>query len=206
MSLETSKNLGGVGALLIVISGLGVFGTPYAGLLGFVGLILVLIAMKGLADFYKEGGIFNNALYGVIAAIVGAVAFVAAIIVTVFATISAGFDWSSASSWTQQFTDFSSFWNKLGTVITGLVISLVVLFILFIIAFILFRKSLTLLASKSGVGMFGTAGLLMLIGAVLTIIFFGIILIWIGFILLTVAFFSIKTQQAPAPPPPPQPA
>ena len=210
MNVETSKNLGGIGALLIVIGGLGLFGTGYAGLLSLVGLILVLVAMKGLADVYNEGGIFNNAFYGIIVAIVGVVVFVAAIVATVFAVISiAGFNSMDPSTWSQQFTDVNAFTDLLGkafgTAITGLVISLVILFVSFIIAFIMVRKSLSLLASRSGVGMFATAGLLMLIGALLTIVIIGLILIWIGFILLTVAFFSIKPQ-APSPPAPQQTA
>ena len=46
------------------------FGT-YTAVLGLVGLILVMVALKGLADHYGEKGTFNNALYGVILAIVG---------------------------------------------------------------------------------------------------------------------------------------
>jgi uncharacterized membrane protein len=41
-----------------------------------VGLILMLIAMKEFADYYKEGGIFNNALYRIIAAVVGVIPLV----------------------------------------------------------------------------------------------------------------------------------
>jgi len=44
--------------------------------------------------------------------------------------------------------------------------------------------------------MFGTAGLMILIGAVLTIVLVGFILLWVAMILLAVAFFSIKTQPA----------
>jgi len=40
MTLETNKNLGGVGAILIAIGGLGAFGTGYAVLLDLIGLIL----------------------------------------------------------------------------------------------------------------------------------------------------------------------
>jgi len=209
MNIETSKYLGGIGALLIVIGDLGFFGTGYAGILGLIGLILVLIAMNGLANIYNESGIFNNALYGVIAAIVGVVAFVAAIVATVLTVITiSGFNWADPSTWSQQITDINTFMeifgSALGTALAGLIISVVVLFAFSIIAFILVRKSLNLLASKSGVGMFGTAGLLMLIGAVLTIIIFGVILIWIGFILLIVAFFSLKTQPTTPAPAPPQ--
>lgn len=74
-NFESNKNLGGIGAILMFI---GIF--PYIstfGLIELVGAILVLVAMKGFADYYREAGIFNNALYAIISAIVGAGAFVA---------------------------------------------------------------------------------------------------------------------------------
>ena len=54
------------------------------------------------------------------------------------------------------------------------------------------RKSMDQLSTKSGIGLFGTAGLLMLIGAVIPII--GLLIIWIGAILATVAFFQMKQE------------
>lgn len=207
MNVETSKNLGGVGAVLLVIGALAGFANGFAGLLDLVGLILVLIALKGFADHYRESGIFNNALYGVITAIVGVVAVAAVAVVAILNVMAAGFDVTNPNSWTSRFTDFNSFWNQFSSVVIGVIVALVVLFAFFVIAFILFRRSLDTLATKSGVGMFKTAGLLMLIGAILTIILIGVILIWIGFILLAVAFFSIKTESTqptqttpPAPP------
>ena len=76
MNFETSKNLSAVGSLLLVIGFLGAL-VPYAGILSLIGLILVLIGLKGLANFYNEQGIFNNALYAIIIGIVGAVVAVA---------------------------------------------------------------------------------------------------------------------------------
>jgi len=73
MTPETSKTLGGVGALLMVI---GPFLGASSGVLGLIGLILVMIALKGLSDHYNDAGIFNNALYGFIMAIIGGVVFV----------------------------------------------------------------------------------------------------------------------------------
>jgi uncharacterized membrane protein len=62
------------------------FFIPYAGsIVALVGLILLMIGAKGLADYYREAGIFNNALYGVIATIVGAIVFM---IVVVFALVA----------------------------------------------------------------------------------------------------------------------
>ena len=56
-TLESSKTLGGIGAILMVISP---FGSIYTGIIGLVGLILVLVAFNGLADYYKDRRIFNN--------------------------------------------------------------------------------------------------------------------------------------------------
>lgn len=50
-----SKNLSGVGALLVAAS----FSAP---VLGVIGMALLLIGMKGLADHYNEPRLFNNAL------------------------------------------------------------------------------------------------------------------------------------------------
>jgi len=201
MNLETSKYLGGIGAILLVIGFLGSIGTGYSGLLSLVGLVLVLIAMKGLSDYYKEAGIFDNTLYGFATSIIAVVAFVAVIVATLLGTIAdMGIaDWTNTAQWTaafqETFSDMSALFNFIG----GIILAVVVLFILLVIAAIFYRKSLNMLSSKSGVGMFSTAGLLLLIGAILTIIVIGIIIIWIAIILLAVAFFSIKTQTAQPP-------
>jgi hypothetical protein len=55
--------------------------------------------------------------------------------------------------------------------------------------------------------MFETAGLLLFVGAILTIVFFiGLLIILVAWIIATIAFFSIKTgqtqQYAYTPPPP----
>ena len=82
MAFESNKTLVGVGALLMVISPFsGFVAGTFGSVLGLIGLILVLIAMKGLADHYNVGGIFNNTLYGVILTIIGGVVFVGAIVV-----------------------------------------------------------------------------------------------------------------------------
>lgn len=204
MTLESSKNLGGIGAILMVIGFLGFFGSAFAGVLDLIGIILVLIALKGLADHYNEQGIFNNALYGFIISIVGGVAFVGALVASfIMFVASTDFDYTDPTAWQERFMNLTDLWNFIGAVI----VALIVLFIFAVIAAIFYRKSLSLTAGKTGVGMFGTAGMLILIGAVLTIILVGFILIWIAMILLAVAFFSIRAETAqppPAPPPPPQ--
>ncbi|MDH5461783.1 MAG: DUF996 domain-containing protein [Candidatus Bathyarchaeota archaeon] len=202
MDLDSSKALGGVGALLMVI---GPFLGAYTGVLGLVGLILVMIALKGLSDHYSEEGIFNNALYGVILAIIGGVVSVAVIVMAAVDFLTAvGIDISTA--WSDP-TVFSSInweqvvtWDILWPHIAAILGSLVVLFAFVVVASIFLRRSLTTLSARTGVNMFNTAGLLLLIGAVLTIILVGLVLMWIAFILLAVGFFSIKTPITEQPP------
>ena len=78
MDFQTYKTLGGVGAILLLIGCLTSI-SPAVGLLGLIGIILVLIALNGFADYYKEKGIFNNALYGIIIFVVGIVVTIAVV-------------------------------------------------------------------------------------------------------------------------------
>jgi uncharacterized membrane protein len=211
MNLETSKNLGGIGAILVAIGGLATFGVGYAGLLSLIGIILVLIAAKGLADNYGEAGIFNNALYALIMGIIGVIALVGVLVFSVFSAFAdLGLDttdWANLGPQLQERLmggDMDFIWKLLGAV----VLAWVVLSICVIIAVIFSRKSLNLASAKTGVGMFGTAGILMLIGGLLAIIAIGYLLIWIAWILIAVAFFSIRTAatQPTAPAQPSQPS
>lgn len=207
MTLELSKTLGGVGALLMVI---GPFIGAYSGVLGLIGLILVMIALKGLSGHYNDAGIFNNALYGFILAIIGGVVFVAVIVVAAVGLLTdLGIEvatWGDPAAF--QSIDWQNLvtWDILWPYIAAIVGSLVVLFVFVVVAGVFLRRSWTILSEKTGVGLFGTAGLLTLIGAILTIVAIGFLLLWVALILLTVAFFRIKTQSTPPPatvPPPP---
>jgi len=201
MTFESNKNLSAVGTLLLVIGFFGAF-IPYAGILALVGLILLMIGLKGLASFYNEQGIFNNALYSIITGIVGAVVTVGAVAISAVAALaSLGIDLANIEDWATlgtdlgavftDFSDFSALWTLLGALIVGLLI----LFVTVIISVYFFRKSMNQLSTKSGVGLFGTAGLLMIVGAVLTIVVVGFILIWIGLLIATIAFFQMKQAQ-----------
>jgi len=205
MDIATSKNLGGVGALLLFI-GVLPWIAPYGWALSLVGLILVLMGFKGFADYYKEAGIFNNALYAIIAGVVGVVAVAAVVVIGMAGFLTAiGFnmaDWTNAASWSSIDPTTISF-DVVMQFLVYVVVALVVAFVFMLVTAILLRKSLGLLSSKTGVGLFGTTGLLLLIGAILTIIAIGIFLIWISMLLLAVAFFSVRTQQTTPPPAPP---
>lgn len=203
MTIETSKNLGGIGAILMFIGVLPIF--SFSGVISLIGLILVLIAMYGLADYYKESGIFNNALYGIILIIIGGVtAAIAAVVALVdfFSEIGITIGLGNAGDWSSQFAGID--WQNIGFDIISrfavyILLALVILFVFAIASAILIRKSLGLLSAKTGVGLFGTAGLIVLIGAILTIVAIGVLLLWIATLLIAIAFFSIKPQQAQPP-------
>jgi len=173
MEFDSSRILAGIGSILTAI---GIF-IP---LLTLVGLILLLIGLKGLSDTYREEGIFRNALYAVIIGVIG-------LVTIMFAAISiAGIATTFAPSIPLLMA---------GGVIGTVLLFIVVFFVILVLEALFYKKSLDLLATKSGEKLLETAGLLLLIGAVLTIIIVGLILIFIAWIIAAVAFFSLKPPQ-----------
>jgi len=90
---------------------------------------------------------------------------------------------------------FFAFHPMLGvTGMLSLLVPLTVLFLFYLLRAFFYRKSFTIPSQKSGERMFETVGLILLIGAALTIIAVGILILLIAWILATVAFFSMKTR------------
>jgi uncharacterized membrane protein len=201
MNFENNKVLGGVGAILMFIGFV-----PYTyGILELVGAILVIIAMKGFADYYKEAGIFNNTLYAIILAIVGVVAFVGIAFVALvdfFSNLGITLGINTYANWASQFSSINwtdpTIMNTVFKFAGFLFLDFVVLFVFVLVTTLLLRKSLKLMSAKTGVGLFGTTGTVLLIGSVLTIVVFGLLLVWISALLLAIAFFRIKQPLPPA--------
>jgi uncharacterized membrane protein len=205
VNFEQNKQLGGIGAILMFI---GIF--PYINLYGvteLVGAVLILIAMKGFADYYREASIFNNALYAIIAGIVGVMAFVAIGVlafVDFFTNLGINLSVNTINEWVAQVSQINPNDIAIDTAfrLVGFIfLDLIVLFVFMVITAVLLRKSLTLLKEKTGVHLFGSAGIVLLVGAVLVIAFgFGLILVWISVLLLAIAFFEMRPMQPQAPP------
>lgn len=201
MLIETSRILGGVGALLMFIGIIPYIN--YFGVIELVGLILVMVALYNLASHYMERGIFNNALYGLIVGIVGGVISIALVVITVLTSLTDFLytifpdwngDWTALSGLTPNTSNITL--DSIMPFLTGIIVMFIVLWVFSILAAFFVRRSLGTLSAKSGVGLFSTAGLLLLIGAVLIILFgIGLILIWISALLLAIAFFQIKPKQ-----------
>jgi uncharacterized membrane protein len=211
MNLESSKTLGGIGAILMFV---GVLPTiNFMGIMEIVGLILVLFALRNFANSYREGGIFKNAIYGVAVAVVGAiivgvlaVAVVLSNIKDLLTQLYPGWngDWSTLQGMTVNTTTFDP--TNIFPLIGGLLIVLVIAWVFVIIASFFIYRSLKQVSNKSNLGLFGTAGLILLIGAIIPLI--GLILMWVSALILAIAFFTLKPQQesittATSPPSPP---
>lgn len=210
MTLESSKTLGGIGAILLFI-GVIPF-VQYTWVIGLVGIILVLFALRSFANYYRERGIFSNAIYGVAIAVVGgiiagilALAVVLSNITDLVTQLYPGWngDWSTLQGMTPNTTNIDP--SAIFPLIGGLLVVLVIVWVFAIIAAFFIWRSLKQVSNKSNVGLFGTAGLLLLIGAIIPI--FGLILMWISALLLAIAFFTLKPHEQPmatatSPPPP----
>lgn len=186
MSIEPGRSLAAVGTLMLVIG-------SFVPFLGIVGFLLAMIGLYYLADHYKERGIFNNALYGVIFGIIGVAALAFILIALFFGGNLLGIRFGAEGNITGNLIGFFA----------GIVIALVVAFIFYILMAFYLRRTFNILADKSGVGMFRTAGTLLFFGAILTVILVGLVLVFIAWILATVAFFSMTST--PATPPPTSP-
>jgi len=210
MTLESTKILGGIGAILMFI---GVLPTiNYLGIIEIIGLILVLVGLRSLANYYRERGIFRHAVYGVAVAVVGgiitgvlAVAVVLSNIKDLLTQVYPGWngDWSTLQGMTPNTTNFDV--SNIFPLISGLLVVLVLVWVVTIVAAFFIYRSLKQVSNKSNVGLFGTAGLILLIGAIIPIV--GLILMWLSALLLAIAFFTLKTseQTMTAAPSPPQP-
>jgi len=186
-TFETSKILAAVGALLTFLG--------FTPVLGVVGLILLVIGLKGLSEHYRDPSIYQNAFKGLIFGIIG-------FIILSIATAS----WGVLGALTFGPLGLA---GVIGTII-GAIVLLVIGFIFFLLMAINFRKVLFALGERSGDQMFFTAGKWLYLGAILSIILVGYILIFIAWILATTAFFQLKPSGSqPAysytPPPTAQP-
>ena len=181
-----AKTLGGVGAILVLLSFVPTVGV----LFGIAGFIMVLVAVKYIADDLKDKKIFNNMILAVLLAIVGiAVGSVVVIGTVVNAFLNGYFNGTNFAPSTAVTT---AQWVTFGTAI-GL--GLLAAWAMFLASAVYLRRSYTTIGTKLNVNMFGTAGLLYLIGAATTIVAVGFLVLLVAQILTAVAFWSIPVAQ-----------
>ena len=183
VNLQYSKTLAGEGAILLLLSLV-----PYAGwILGIIGVILLLRAMKEFSNYYQDEEIYKNSLTGVkyyIVALVAAGVAIASLVIGIWT--ATGFKFTTGN-----FVPTVAFGAGLIVFLAGLIIA----FIFYILAASHLRQTFNTLAQKSGEASFTTAGNLLWWGSILSIILVGFVLILIAWIFATIGFFAMKTPQ-----------
>jgi len=182
-NLESNRALGGVGAIILTI---GSIFPPLA----LVGIILLLVALKGLSEYYNEKDIYRDTLYGVI---FGTVGIAVALLLFIALFLRAYMNRIISPLVVPNVQPFR--------MLFGMILILGVMFVFFMLESIFLRKSFDHLAAKTGEKMFGTAGLLLIIGAVFTVVLVGFVILCAAWIVAAVAFFSMRPAQQLPPPP-----
>jgi uncharacterized membrane protein len=181
VSFEYCKTLALEAAILMILAPI-----PYIGwVLGIIGVILLVRAMKEFSNYYEDKTIYDNTLTGVKYYVVAIIAL----------AVTGGFVAVAALSATG---------IALGNLLTiggfvfgllGAFAALVVAFIFYVLAASHLRKTFNSLAAHSGEASFTTAATLLWWGALLTIIVIGLLLIVLSWIFVTVGFFTMKSKQ-----------
>ncbi|MEM0481730.1 MAG: DUF996 domain-containing protein [Nitrososphaerota archaeon] len=193
-SLRDAKYLGGIGSILMLL-----LLAPNVGfILYIVGLVLVAIAVKKIADAVGDSSIFNNMLISIILVIVGgavgaAVGFALGLasFAQIFSRVFTG------EGLPTEFTEpeaFQLFWG----IFIAVFAALLVVWVFSIVSSIFLRKSYSSISKRLGAGLFATTGLLYLIGAALAIVLIGFVILLVAVIVQIVAFFTLP-EQPPTP-------
>lgn len=174
-NLSTPKTLAGLGSLFAVLSII-----PYLGwLLAIAGWILLLVAFHQYSKALSENEIFKRFLIGFMLSIFG---FFIAIYFGVFGAITTAFMGGGHE----------------GAVAAGIgigsLLAILVSYALTVASFYLYKQSFSLIASGLDHNLIKTAGTVLFAGAILTIIVIGILVIFGGWILSAIAFFTAPTE------------
>jgi uncharacterized membrane protein len=175
--------LGGIGAILLLVSGIVAFLNPFFPIIfAIAGLALLTMTYRKISNKFNDETIFRHILIFLGCLITSVViGFATAIFATQFFTLN------------------------LATILTGgiqtligvvaIALGLLILqFALQVVGSYFFYKANKATATHTGISLFRTASLLVFIGAILTIILIGALITLIGWILLIIAFFTTKTE------------
>jgi uncharacterized membrane protein len=150
-------------------------------IVGLIGFILIILAMHQLSHYYKESSIFKNIVYALIVNIIGAI-FVFALF---FSFISSSINTAITTPSTLAMPFITQF-------IISFLALVVVALVLAIISGFFFMRAFNKLGEKSDRDSFKAAGVFYFLGALLSIVLIGGLLIWLSWIFAAWGFHSIK--------------
>ncbi len=156
---------------------------PFVSLVGY---ILLIVAVKDISDDLQDKTIFSNIVIAAATGIVAALSLAGGVILGM---LGSGFTFGTSG-------------------IAGIFGGLFVAWVFFVVSAIFLRRAYGTMGQRLGVSTFNTAATLYLVGAVLTIVFVGVFILFVAEIVQAIAYFSIPDQtpaQGAAVPPGPVP-
>ena len=166
---SNTKIFGGMGAVFILLSWL-----PYIGVaLYIIGLIFLTIALKNISEKNPQSGILKKWLISIALIFLMAISFIVAV-----GSIAA----------------LSNDINQDTVISSGLALWFIFFVILQIVIGILYKQIFMAVYEITKETLFKTAANTFFWGGILSIILIGGILFFIGWILVAIAFFSLKTE------------
>jgi uncharacterized membrane protein len=180
VNFQYSKSLAIEGAVLLLLGPVPAVGP----ILAIIGVILLLKATKELSNYYQDDSIHKNTWTGLKYYIVAILALAVGVGVGIASFAAAG---AFAG------VEFSLTAGFIGGII-AIFAGLAVAFAFYLLAAIHLRKVYDTLAQKTGEASFTTASTLLLIGAILTILGVGVLLIFISWIFIILGFSSMKPK------------
>jgi len=182
-----AKTIGGIGAILVLLSFVPAVGAAF----GVIGFVLILVAVKHIADDLKDKKIFDNMIIAVFLSIVGVIVGSLILLGTVLSAFGNGY-FSTSYPFTPSTAVTTAQWITFGT---DIALGLFGAWVFFLASAVYLRRSYSTIGSKINVGMFRNAGLLYLIGAATTLVGVGFLILLVAEIMTAVAFFSIPEQR-----------
>jgi uncharacterized membrane protein len=180
VNFQYSKTLAIEGSVLLLLGPVPAVGW----ILAIIGVILLLKATKELSYYYQDESINKNTWTGLKYYIVALIALAVGVGVGIASFATAGL-FAGAP-----FTFAAGFVGGLIAIFAGLAVA----FAFYLLAAVHLRKVYDTLAQKTGEASFTTASTLLLIGAILTIIGIGVILIFISWLFIIIGFSSMKPK------------
>jgi uncharacterized membrane protein len=203
MDLRNAKTIGGIGTILLCLSFIPAIGVLFA----IPGVILVLVSLNEIARKLNESRIFNNYLISVILNAISVLVAVTGLVYTAFLFMSSVIklpfeEFSNVSPEVLFNRIFSqgellSIMESFGKWLWIVLLVLVIIYALMVVSGYFIKESLNEVGEKLNDSNFKTAGLLIFLGNLLSILFgLGFIIVLVGDIFLAIAFFSIKVEAA----------
>lgn len=185
--LESARIYGIVGIILEFIGYPTDFGLHGLGfIISIAGLILLLLAIKSISNYYGDQKPFRYMLYSLISGIILSVVSALILFLVLVPLIASAANNSATSA--------GGFSPAITSLIGILFLTFLLILLTSLVSIIFQYMAYDNVGKLTGIHEFHTAALLLLIGILLVIVFIGVFLILIGIIFLIIAFAKLPDE------------